>query len=78
MDELFNKVYKNYKTSKIINHFKKFSNREKISNNSEITTASTDLIQEGILAGQKIAKISVITLISIGIVEIVDWISKWK
>jgi cation diffusion facilitator family transporter len=70
MDELFNKVYKNYKTSKIINHFKKFSNREKINNNSEITTASTDLIQEGILAGQKIAKISVITLISIGIVEI--------
>jgi cation diffusion facilitator family transporter len=70
MDELFNKVYKNYKTSKIINHFKKFSNREKINNNSEITTTSTDLIQEGILAGQKIAKISVITLISIGIVEI--------
>ena len=71
MDELFNKVYKNYKTSKIINHFKKFSNREKISNNSEITTASTDLVQEGIIAGKKIAQISVITLLSIGIVEII-------
>jgi cation diffusion facilitator family transporter len=71
MDELFNKVYKNYKTSKFINHFKKFSNGEKTSSNSNITTsASTDLVQEGILAGQKIAKISVITLISIGIVEI--------
>ena len=72
MDELFKKVYKNYKTSKVINHFKKFSSREnQASKDSKPTTASTDLIQEGIIAGQKIAKISVITLISIGIAEII-------
>jgi cation diffusion facilitator family transporter len=34
------------------------------------TTSTSSLINEGILAGQKIAKISVITLISIGIVEL--------
>jgi cation diffusion facilitator family transporter len=73
MDELFKKVYRNSKTSRVINHFKKFSNKGKSSGSyeSSTTTTSTDLIQEGILAGQKIAKISVITLISIGIAEII-------
>jgi hypothetical protein len=72
MDELFKKVYRNSKTSRVINHFKKFSNKGKSSGSYESSaTSSTDLVQEGILAGQKIAKISVITLISIGIVEII-------
>lgn len=30
-----------------------------------------DLVNEGLIAGQKIAKISVITLLSIGVVEII-------
>jgi len=71
MDELFKKVYTNYKTSRVINHFKKKPSNEEKSNENNDPIVSTELIQEGILAGQKIAKISVITLISIGIVEIV-------
>jgi cation diffusion facilitator family transporter len=69
MDELLKKVYHNYKTSRLVNRFNKISfDRNKKSDNSEST--SSELIQEGIIAGQKIAKISVVTLISIGIVEI--------
>ena len=41
MDELFKKVYKNYKTSRLINHFNKSSNREKVSKNSESATQLT-------------------------------------
>jgi cation diffusion facilitator family transporter len=69
MDEYLKKIYRNYKPSKIINKFNGSSSTGKINNNSEST--SSDLIQEGIVAGQKIAKISVITLLSIGIVEII-------
>jgi len=69
MDELLKRISKIYKLSKLINKFSKSSNKEKISEDSE--SSSTELIQEGIIAGQKIAKISVITLLSIGIVEIV-------
>ncbi|MEJ7642107.1 MAG: cation transporter, partial [Candidatus Nitrosocosmicus sp.] len=69
MDELLKKIYRNYKPSKLINKFNTASNKEKTNRNS--TSASSDLVQEGIIAGQKIAKISVITLLSIGIVEIV-------
>src|SRR5215218_5096858 len=68
MDELLKKFYKNYKPSKVINVFTKPSNRKTGVNNSE--SPPPNLVQEGIIAGQKIAKISVITLISIGIVEI--------
>src|SRR3954452_20470611 len=68
MDELLKKFYKNYKPSKVINVFTKPSNRKTGGNNSE--SPPPNLVQEGIIAGQKIAKISVITLISIGIVEI--------
>ena len=68
MDELLRKFYKNYKSSKVNNVFTKPSNRKTGGNNSE--SPPTNLVQEGIIAGQKIAKISVITLISIGIVEI--------
>jgi cation diffusion facilitator family transporter len=69
MDELLKKVYHNYKTSRLVNRFNKISfDRNKKSDTSEST--SSELIQEGIIAGQKIAKISVVTLISIGIVEI--------
>ncbi len=39
--------------------------------NTGSATSTSSLINEGILAGQRIAKISVITLISIGIVELV-------
>jgi cation diffusion facilitator family transporter len=66
---ILKKIYRNYKPSKLINKFNIFSNKEKI-NNKSISTSS-DLVQEGIIAGQKIAKISVITLLSIGIVEII-------
>jgi cation diffusion facilitator family transporter len=52
----------------VINVFTKPSNRKTGGNNSE--SPPPNLVQEGIIAGQKIAKISVITLISIGIVEI--------
>ncbi len=69
MDELLKKIYRNYKPSKLINKFNTSSNKEKINNKS--ISASSDLVQEGIIAGQKIAKISVITLLSIGIVEII-------
>ncbi|MDP8906801.1 MAG: cation diffusion facilitator family transporter [Thermoproteota archaeon] len=69
MDELLKKIYRNYKPSKLINKFNTSSNKEKTSKNS--TSTSSDLVQEGIIAGQKIAKISVITLLSIGIVEII-------
>lgn len=69
MDELFKKIYRNYKPSKLINKFNSSSNTEKADKNS--TSATSDLGQEGIIAGQKIAKISVITLLSIGIVEII-------
>jgi cation diffusion facilitator family transporter len=41
------------------------------SNPYHVPSKPHDLLNEGILAGQKIAKISVITLVSIGIVEIV-------
>src|SRR5215217_6283248 len=68
MDELLKKFYKNYKPSKVINAFTKQSNRKIGGSNSE--SPPPNLVQEGIIAGQKIAKISVITLISIGIVEI--------
>lgn len=68
MDELLKKFYKNYRPSKVINVFTKPSNRKTGGNNSE--SPPPNLVQEGIIAGQKIAKISVITLISIGIVEI--------
>ncbi len=69
MDELLKKIYRNYKPSKLINKFNTPSNKEKTNRNS--ASASSDLVQEGIIAGQKIAKISVITLLSIGIVEII-------
>jgi cation diffusion facilitator family transporter len=69
MDELLKKIYRNYKPSKLIDKFNTSSNKKEIDKNSK--SASSDLIQEGILAGQKIAKISVITLLSIGIVEII-------
>lgn len=69
MDELLKRIYRNYKPSKLINKFNTSSNKEK-TNNKSISTSS-DLVQEGIVAGQKIAKISVITLLSIGIVEII-------
>jgi cation diffusion facilitator family transporter len=69
MDELLKKVFHNYKTSRLVNHFNKIPYKEKIIDTSEST--SSDLIKEGIIAGQRIAKISVVTLISIGIVEIV-------
>ena len=67
MDELSNKAYKSYKISRLIKRFNNTSLKKK-SNTSDYSSA--ELVQEGIIAGQKIAKISVITLISIGIVEI--------
>jgi cation diffusion facilitator family transporter len=39
--------------------------------NSDSSISSSSLVREGIIAGQRIAKISVVTLIAIGIVEIV-------
>ena len=39
---------------------------------------ATNLVEEGIVAGQRIAKISVITLIAIGIVELITGFRKWK
>src|ERR687892_2389650 len=50
------------------------SNNADASNTSDsriVKKSSSNLINEGILAGQKIARISVITLIGIGIVELV-------
>ncbi|MGN6351330.1 MAG: cation diffusion facilitator family transporter [Candidatus Nitrosocosmicus sp.] len=67
MDELSKKAYKSYKISRLIKRFNNISLKKK-SNTSDYSSA--ELVQEGIIAGQKIAKISVITLISIGIVEI--------
>ena len=69
MDELLKRFYKNYKPSKVIDVFTKPSSRKTEGNNSE-SSPPPNLVQEGIIAGQKIAKISVITLLSIGIVEI--------
>ena len=48
----------------------------KVTNNSTVqkgnsSSATSNLVSEGIIAGQRIAKISVVTLIAIGIVEIV-------
>jgi cation diffusion facilitator family transporter len=42
-----------------------------IMRNSDSSISSSSLVREGIIAGQRIAKISVVTLIAIGIVEIV-------
>jgi cation diffusion facilitator family transporter len=71
MDNLLKKILKNTTTSDLI---KKFNNSP-TSNEQEITPSnpapSTNLVQEGIIAGKKIAQISVITLLSIGIVEII-------
>ena len=39
--------------------------------NRNSLTSSSNLVREGIIAGKRIAKISVITLLAIGIVEIV-------
>ena len=71
MDNLLKKILKNTTTSDLI---KKFNN-SLTNNEQEITpsnsTPSTNLVQEGIITGKKIAQISVITLLSIGIVEII-------
>lgn len=67
MDELFKKIYNKYKTLKLLINFYTLL-KKKLSNTANYT--SVELVQEGIVAGQKIAKISVITLICIGIVEI--------
>lgn len=45
-------------------------NKEKLVADKKIKKDSPNLVQEGIIAGQKIAKISVITLLAIGVVEI--------
>jgi hypothetical protein len=42
-----------------------------IENRNSLTSSSSTLVREGIIAGKRIAKISVITLLAIGIVEIV-------
>jgi Co/Zn/Cd efflux system component len=51
------------------------SSNEEIENslreNRNSLTSSSNLVREGIIAGKRIAKISVITLLAIGIVEIV-------
>src|SRR5919107_1655521 len=49
----------------------KNANASNTSDSKVIKKSSSNLINEGILAGQKIARISVITLIGIGIVELV-------
>jgi cation diffusion facilitator family transporter len=71
MDNLLKKILNNTTTLDLI---KKFNN-SLTKNEQEIppshSTPSTNLVQEGIIAGKKIAQISVITLLSIGIVEII-------
>jgi hypothetical protein len=49
----------------------------KLQEKSEAESSSSHPMNEGIKCAQKIAKISVITLLSIGIVEL-DWPNKWK
>src|ERR687889_580022 len=49
----------------------KNANASNISDSQVVKKSSSNLVNEGILAGQKIARISVITLIGIGIVELV-------
>ena len=49
----------------------KNANASNTSDSKVVKKSSSNLINEGILAGQKIARISVITLIGIGIVELV-------
>lgn len=49
----------------------KNTNASNTSDSKVVKKSSSNLINEGILAGQKIARISVITLIGIGIVELV-------
>jgi cation diffusion facilitator family transporter len=45
--------------------------KDDISNNISSSVTKSNLLTEGILAGQRIAKISVVTLISIGIAELI-------
>src|ERR671921_261432 len=49
----------------------KNANASNTSDSKVVKKSSSNLINEGILAGQKIARISVVTLIGIGIVELV-------
>src|SRR5918992_1327796 len=49
----------------------KNANASNTSDSKIVKKSSSNLINEGILAGQKIARISVVTLIGIGIVELV-------
>ena len=49
----------------------KNTNASNESGSQVVKNSSPNLINEGILAGQKIARISVVTLIGIGIVELV-------
>ena len=70
MVDLLNKKSKKNIFSNIANKFNNLSIREKDKNNFD-NNAANNLVQEGIIAGKKIAQISVITLLSIGIVEIV-------
>ncbi|MGD1836834.1 MAG: cation diffusion facilitator family transporter [Nitrososphaeraceae archaeon] len=46
------------------------NNENKKRGNSNVIKNKSNLIEEGLLAGQKIAKISIVTLLSIGLVEI--------
>ena len=75
MYDLLRKILKNNTPSKLTKKFSNFStyngqiNKDFQSNS--LSSSSTNLVQEGIIAGKKIAQISVITLLSIGIVEIV-------
>jgi cation diffusion facilitator family transporter len=67
LDNLLRKIFKAN-----TNTIEKVSPTDKNSKNLELNPDHSDnLVREGILAGQKIAKISVITLLSIGIVEII-------
>ena len=70
MNDLFRKIYTN-NLSNFIKKINIFSNKAKLKENSNSDHISGNLVQEGIVAGKKIAEISVITLLSIGIVEII-------
>ncbi|MGN6708774.1 MAG: cation diffusion facilitator family transporter [Candidatus Nitrosocosmicus sp.] len=63
--------YNSFNFVKKLTFFNRDNAKKKEDYNFETNTASSTLLQEGIIEGQKIAKISVITLISIGVAEII-------
>ena len=68
MDEPYAVDVRSKKVASSLTAFK--NNKNKIKGNSNVLKNRSNFIEEGLLAGQKIAKISIVTLLGIGLVEI--------